>query len=217
MRRNGSLFGRASGRRQDVELLLEPDERQDAPGLAGVTIETAAGLRLSLDRGPVGWRRSGAPATGASRPGPCSAARRAARPASSERASAKPCCATRPTAPHSARRRRWWRRLERLPAWAPGASGSSPVPALSARAHPADRAVLPVRPARLPPSGNIEWMLAGRVRLAERVRRAARPRRWPVSRRTGDRSRPPTAATSTMVLETSWGTRGAGSSSATYC
>jgi glucose-6-phosphate dehydrogenase assembly protein OpcA len=54
MRQNGSLFGRASARRQDVELRLEPDERQDAPGLAGVTIETAADLRISLDRGPGG-------------------------------------------------------------------------------------------------------------------------------------------------------------------
>jgi glucose-6-phosphate dehydrogenase assembly protein OpcA len=54
MRQNGSLFGRASGRRQDVELRLEPDESQNAPGLAGVTVETAAGLRMSLDRGPGG-------------------------------------------------------------------------------------------------------------------------------------------------------------------
>jgi glucose-6-phosphate dehydrogenase assembly protein OpcA len=54
MQRNGSLYGRASGRRQDVELTLEPDERQSAPGLAGIMVETASGMSLSLDRGPGG-------------------------------------------------------------------------------------------------------------------------------------------------------------------
>jgi glucose-6-phosphate dehydrogenase assembly protein OpcA len=51
---NGSMRGRASARRQDVELSLEPDPRQNAPGLAGITVETASGVRLSLDRGPGG-------------------------------------------------------------------------------------------------------------------------------------------------------------------
>jgi glucose-6-phosphate dehydrogenase assembly protein OpcA len=51
---NGSLHGRASARRQEVALCLEPDPRQAAPGLAGLTIETASGMRLSLDRGPGG-------------------------------------------------------------------------------------------------------------------------------------------------------------------
>jgi glucose-6-phosphate dehydrogenase assembly protein OpcA len=54
MQRNGTLYGRAHGRRQDVELALEPDERQSAPGLAGIALETASGMRLSLDRGPGG-------------------------------------------------------------------------------------------------------------------------------------------------------------------
>ncbi len=51
---NGSLFGHAHGRRQDVNLRLEPDPDQGAPGLSGVTLETASGMTLSLDRGPGG-------------------------------------------------------------------------------------------------------------------------------------------------------------------
>ncbi|HEU0023202.1 MAG TPA: glucose-6-phosphate dehydrogenase assembly protein OpcA [Thermoleophilaceae bacterium] len=51
---NGSLFGRAHGRRQDVELRLEPDPTMSAPGLAGVTIDTAAGVEVALNRGPGG-------------------------------------------------------------------------------------------------------------------------------------------------------------------
>ena len=54
MTQNGSMFGRAHGRRQDVELRLEPDPTMNAPGLAGVTIGTAAGLEVSLNRGPGG-------------------------------------------------------------------------------------------------------------------------------------------------------------------
>jgi glucose-6-phosphate dehydrogenase assembly protein OpcA len=48
---DGSLFGRASGRRQDVELRLQPDPAMSVPGLAGVTVETASGMSISLDRG----------------------------------------------------------------------------------------------------------------------------------------------------------------------
>ncbi len=51
--RNEFLEGRARGRRQEVKLRLEP-VRQDVPGLAGVTIETADGMSISLDRGPGG-------------------------------------------------------------------------------------------------------------------------------------------------------------------
>jgi Glucose-6-phosphate dehydrogenase subunit len=51
---NGSLFGRASTRRGEVELRLEPDPRQNAPGLAGIEVETASGMSLSLDRGSGG-------------------------------------------------------------------------------------------------------------------------------------------------------------------
>lgn len=51
---NGSMQGRASGKRQEVKLALEPDERQNAPGLAGISVETASGMSISLDRGPGG-------------------------------------------------------------------------------------------------------------------------------------------------------------------
>ena len=51
--RGDCLEGRARGRRQEVALRLEP-VRLDVPGLAGVTIETADGMSISLDRGPGG-------------------------------------------------------------------------------------------------------------------------------------------------------------------
>jgi glucose-6-phosphate dehydrogenase assembly protein OpcA len=51
--RGDRLEGRARGKRQEVTLRLEP-EAQDVPGLAGVTIETADGVSISLDRGPGG-------------------------------------------------------------------------------------------------------------------------------------------------------------------
>lgn len=53
-RQNGSLFGRARAARQEVALRLESDPRQSAPGLAGITVETASGMTLSLDRGTGG-------------------------------------------------------------------------------------------------------------------------------------------------------------------
>jgi hypothetical protein len=37
-----------------VKLHLEPDETMNAPGLAGITIETASGHSISLDRGAGG-------------------------------------------------------------------------------------------------------------------------------------------------------------------
>ena len=46
--------GTAHGRRQDVKVVLEAAPDLDVPGLAGVEIETASGLYLSLDRGPGG-------------------------------------------------------------------------------------------------------------------------------------------------------------------
>ena len=52
--RNGSLVGRANARRQDVALRLEADPDQDAPGLAGIALETDSGMTLSLDRGAGG-------------------------------------------------------------------------------------------------------------------------------------------------------------------
>jgi glucose-6-phosphate dehydrogenase assembly protein OpcA len=54
MAANGSVRGHASARRQDVSLALEPDPRQDAPGLAGIEIGTSSGMSISLDRGPGG-------------------------------------------------------------------------------------------------------------------------------------------------------------------
>jgi glucose-6-phosphate dehydrogenase assembly protein OpcA len=49
------LAGHARGRRQEVRINLEPVQ-QDSPGLAGVTIETASGEAMSLDRSPGGLR-----------------------------------------------------------------------------------------------------------------------------------------------------------------
>jgi hypothetical protein len=51
---NGTLQGRATARRQEVMLCLESEPHQATPGLAGLRIETAAGMKLSLDRGPGG-------------------------------------------------------------------------------------------------------------------------------------------------------------------
>ena len=52
----GVLHGKALLRRQEVELRLEPDPRQSVRGLAGVSIETASGMSISLDRAPGGLR-----------------------------------------------------------------------------------------------------------------------------------------------------------------
>jgi glucose-6-phosphate dehydrogenase assembly protein OpcA len=51
---NGSLHGRASAHRGEVQLKLEPDPQQSAPGLAGLTVSTASGMSLSLNRGAGG-------------------------------------------------------------------------------------------------------------------------------------------------------------------
>lgn len=51
---NGTLAGRARTRRDEVALKLEPDHRQGVPGLAGLTIETASGVSIALDRGAGG-------------------------------------------------------------------------------------------------------------------------------------------------------------------
>ena len=51
---NGDLHGRAHGRRQDVELRLVPHPGQSVPGLAGIEIGTASGMKIRLDRGPGG-------------------------------------------------------------------------------------------------------------------------------------------------------------------
>lgn len=50
----GTMHGSARGRRQDVKLRLEPEESMSTPGLAGITIETASGMSISLERGEGG-------------------------------------------------------------------------------------------------------------------------------------------------------------------
>jgi glucose-6-phosphate dehydrogenase assembly protein OpcA len=52
--RNGSRWGKARAKRGEVTLEMEPDPSMSAPGLAGVTIETASGMSITLDRGPGG-------------------------------------------------------------------------------------------------------------------------------------------------------------------
>lgn len=49
-----ALHGTAHARRQDVKLRLEPDPTMSMPGLAGLTVETASGMSISLNRGPGG-------------------------------------------------------------------------------------------------------------------------------------------------------------------
>jgi Glucose-6-phosphate dehydrogenase subunit len=51
---NGALRGHAHHRRQDVRLELVPDPQMSVPGLAGIDITTASGMRIALDRGPGG-------------------------------------------------------------------------------------------------------------------------------------------------------------------
>jgi glucose-6-phosphate dehydrogenase assembly protein OpcA len=54
--RNGAMVGKAHGRRQDVELELEPAPEQSTRGLSSVEVATASGRCLRLDRGPGGLR-----------------------------------------------------------------------------------------------------------------------------------------------------------------
>jgi hypothetical protein len=54
MRQNGTMLVRASTRKHEVRLRLEADERQEVPGLAGISLVTSTGMSLSLDRGPGG-------------------------------------------------------------------------------------------------------------------------------------------------------------------
>ena len=53
---DGALAGRAKTRRHEIALELAPAPQQDVPGLAGITIETAQGTTISLERGPGGLR-----------------------------------------------------------------------------------------------------------------------------------------------------------------
>jgi glucose-6-phosphate dehydrogenase assembly protein OpcA len=54
-RSDAGLVGHARARRQEVRIQLERAD-QNAPGLAGVTIETASGEAVSLDRAPGGLK-----------------------------------------------------------------------------------------------------------------------------------------------------------------
>jgi hypothetical protein len=51
---DGSLHGKAHGRRQDVVMKLEPDAALSVPGLAGVEVGTASGMSIALSRGAGG-------------------------------------------------------------------------------------------------------------------------------------------------------------------
>ena len=51
---NGTQRATAHARRQDVSVHLEVDPALTVPGLAGVTLETASGMSISLDRAPGG-------------------------------------------------------------------------------------------------------------------------------------------------------------------
>ncbi len=51
---DGALYGTAHARRQDVTLRLQPEASMSTPGLAGIAIETASGVSISLDRGSGG-------------------------------------------------------------------------------------------------------------------------------------------------------------------
>jgi glucose-6-phosphate dehydrogenase assembly protein OpcA len=53
---DGGRAGTARAGDQEISVKLQTDPQLQVPGLAGVTIETAAGLSLSLDRGPGGLR-----------------------------------------------------------------------------------------------------------------------------------------------------------------
>jgi hypothetical protein len=51
--KNGAQ-GKAKTRKHEIKLTLEPDESMTTPGLAGITVESARGMSISLDRGPGG-------------------------------------------------------------------------------------------------------------------------------------------------------------------
>jgi glucose-6-phosphate dehydrogenase assembly protein OpcA len=51
---NGTLHGHARARRQDIDMKLVPHPGQTVPGLAGIEVGTASGMKISLDRGAGG-------------------------------------------------------------------------------------------------------------------------------------------------------------------
>ena len=50
--------GKAKNRKHEIKLTLEPDETMTTPGLAGITLHSATGMSISLDRGPGGLTAS---------------------------------------------------------------------------------------------------------------------------------------------------------------
>ena len=56
LRRGDELTGKATARHGDVRIRLRPVEQVNAPGLSGVTIESASGASVSLDRSRGGLR-----------------------------------------------------------------------------------------------------------------------------------------------------------------
>jgi glucose-6-phosphate dehydrogenase assembly protein OpcA len=56
LRPGNTLVGNAHARRQDVRITLQPVPELQVRGLAGLTLETATGRWMSLDRGPGGLR-----------------------------------------------------------------------------------------------------------------------------------------------------------------
>jgi glucose-6-phosphate dehydrogenase assembly protein OpcA len=54
LKQDGVYRGSAHSKRQDVTIKLYAQSDLDVPGLSGVQIETAAGAKLTLDRGPGG-------------------------------------------------------------------------------------------------------------------------------------------------------------------
>jgi glucose-6-phosphate dehydrogenase assembly protein OpcA len=53
-RRNGTRAGKLRARRGEIEVRLESSDDLAVPGLDGVTVQTAHGYEISLDRGPGG-------------------------------------------------------------------------------------------------------------------------------------------------------------------
>jgi len=51
--KNGAT-GKAKSHKHEIKLALEPDDTMTSPGLAGITVTSASGMSVSLDRGPGG-------------------------------------------------------------------------------------------------------------------------------------------------------------------
>jgi len=51
---DGGAQGKAKAHKHEIKLALEPDDTMTAPGLAGITVRSATGMTISLDRGPGG-------------------------------------------------------------------------------------------------------------------------------------------------------------------